>query len=1184
MAADVESMTRARPASIGGRYRIVEQLGAGGMGVVYRALDRLSGDHVALKSVTAAVEQLDFAHGAPDGLTIAEARHDLGASMDDKTVVLDPEETLASPRGTAPSPTPAPSKMRALANEFKTLASLRHPNIISVLDYGFDRDRSPFYTMELLEDSQTLLEAARQRNFDDKMKMLVEVLRALSYLHRRDIVHRDLKPGNVMVHGEVKVLDFGLAVRVGHDKDSGGTLTHVAPEVLKGKRATAAADLYAVGILAYEMLAGRHPFSRRQRSRLMRDHLSREPDLDCLGVGDQLKDVIRRLLSKRPRERWQNAEEVIRALTTAAEVDLPTETVKTRESFLQTAEFVDRYHERAELVRALQGAVRDGRGGIWLIEGESGIGKSRLLDEIRTEALVLGAAVAQGHASPHRGAHHIWRGPLQLLTLNTPLSDDEGGVLQVLLPDLGQLLERTLPEVELTPQTAREEMLGAIRSVLARQKWPTLLLLEDLHWAPDCVEVLQGLSAELSNVPLVVVATYRGEEAVDLAETLANNQTMHLEPLATGDISDLTRSMIGPQGDQRELLDFLEENTGGNAFFIVETVRALAEEAGGLGRVASSQLPRTVQASGIDDVVQRRLSLVPTEHRGFVRLAAALGRELDVRLLERLTGVEQTSSGLRVLEELALLEIRENVWRFSHDRFRQALLEEIADDERRQHHRSIAEAIEELYGATDDTATTLAHHFGRAGDLDRETGYSAQAGAAALARGAYRDAIELLARAVDNWPALSDPDPEAELDVLLRYGSVLIAARGWSAPEVKATYDRAVDLARELGRELQVAPALIGLAKFHYLLCELSRTRSLSEQCLELADSSGDPIVRQHALLMLGEAGVWVGEFWKDPDYPEKIARLHDPKQAPLHISLFGQDSLVTSMVSSSWGTWMLGLPEKALETSREAMALARQDDNPFSLAIAHQLCSWLHQLRREPRETVLHAGQLAELSQEHGFVAFEAMASMLHAWGMAQLAHQRGIGSPNQGTKTAGTKVYYLDADPDATLEAAIRETSPQAEVERIRAGLEQWHGIGAQLGTTFYVALLSDACRVAGDAETGLAAIDGALAPESPLEERCYLSELHRLRGELLLQKSAAPSAIEASLRTALEIAGEQRARSFQLRAATSLASFYQRRDRPEEARKVLGEIYQSLVGHGATHDLRAASSLLTTLDTEA
>lgn len=213
------------------RYRMLDKIGSGGMGVVYRVVDRLNQLIVALKDV----------HVKPDDLTFERS-------------------TISGSDGTT----------LALANEFQLLASLRHPYIISVIDFGFDSIGQPFFTMELLDKPQPITEAAKGQPLETKIRLAVQLLQALEYLHRRQVLHRDLKPDNVLVtaDGTVKVLDFGLAIDVeilrdSHDPEAiSGTLAFIAPELLRGQPASISSDLYAFGLILYEILADSFPYRR----------------------------------------------------------------------------------------------------------------------------------------------------------------------------------------------------------------------------------------------------------------------------------------------------------------------------------------------------------------------------------------------------------------------------------------------------------------------------------------------------------------------------------------------------------------------------------------------------------------------------------------------------------------------------------------------------------------------------------------------------------------------------------------------------------------------------------------------------------------------------------------------------------------------------------------------------------
>jgi serine/threonine protein kinase len=182
------------------------------------------------------------------------------------------------------------------------LATLRHPHIINVLDYGFDDQRQPYFTLELLENAETILEATQEQPLVAQVQLLVQLLQALAYLHRRGVLHRDLKPGNVLVvYSQVKLLDFGLATMHDAAADKSGTLAYMAPEILSGEQANEATDLYGVGMIAYELFAGRYPFDTQDLNKLSDDIMHTTPDLSSGAVDQKVKPILERLLA-RPRQ------------------------------------------------------------------------------------------------------------------------------------------------------------------------------------------------------------------------------------------------------------------------------------------------------------------------------------------------------------------------------------------------------------------------------------------------------------------------------------------------------------------------------------------------------------------------------------------------------------------------------------------------------------------------------------------------------------------------------------------------------------------------------------------------------------------------------------------------------------------------------------------------------------------
>src|SRR5258708_18079243 len=311
------------------------------MGAVYGATAGLSGETVGLKRVTAMRQDIRSRRAVMSTRT-APASH--------------------------PSDTSDPRV--ALAQEFETLASLRHPNIISVLDYGFDEEKQPYSTMNLLENSQPFSVAARGKPLEAQIGLLIQMLQALAYLHRRGILHRDLKPANVMVtDGQVKVLDFRLAlVRSRATVETGettvGTSAYMAPELLAEQLPSPESDLYAVGIIAYEMFTGRHPFNIANLMDLINDTLHIVPNYSVAGITPPFVPVLSQLLAKNPADRYPDAHAVIVAFSEAAGMPLPRESAAIRDSFLQAAHFVGRKAELTQLTNAL-GQTLKNAGGAW---------------------------------------------------------------------------------------------------------------------------------------------------------------------------------------------------------------------------------------------------------------------------------------------------------------------------------------------------------------------------------------------------------------------------------------------------------------------------------------------------------------------------------------------------------------------------------------------------------------------------------------------------------------------------------------------------------------------------------------------------------------------------------------------------------------------------------------------------
>lgn len=772
---------------IANRYRIVEEIGIGGTSVVFRAFDRFTKEMIALKQMKYVLK--------------SDAIPSKSASDTSHTLAL----------------------------EFRALASLRHPHIVSVLDYGLDEHKHPYLAMQLVENSQTITDYALDLSTADKVQLTIQMLQALTYLHRRGIIHRDLKPGNVMVNdvGMVKMMDFGLAVNMqltwtGENQSLSGTIAYMAPELFQDIPATVQSDLFAVGIIIYELFVGKYPYQIKNTAMLLYSLLSEKADTSMLD--SKFANLLDTLLAKNPAERYRSAQEVIEALCDATKLPLPDESASVRESFLQASLFVGREQELSTLRRAFERIVNDetetseqeeALGSAWLVAGESGIGKSRLIDEVRIRAIMKGALVLRGWGIMDGGQpYQLWREPMRRLAIATALDDMQAGVLMDIVPDIAELLNRDIPPIpSLEGRAQHSRLLAVILEIFSQLDSPTVLIMEDLQWAIESLELLKSLSKIVDNLPLVIIGSYRTDDPGILENLLPGAQLLQLLPLSMAEIEELSQSMLGKVRNQHQILNIMQQETGGNALFMIEIVRALAEEAGSLHEIGNVTLPQSVVAGGMRAIIRRRLSHIPDWGEPLIKLAAVIERKLDLQLLIAIQEHPLAQSmilpegmslddWLSACSEAAVLELIENNWYFSHNKLREVLLDDLEDDERKLLNRIVAESLELTYSNERDRALTILEHWYLAGDLDKELSYVKTATDMMINLAAdFAGARRLLNRVLDQ---LAEDDPRRIMPLIqlsetfhrIDYHQGETIAR--AALELARTVDRKSEIARSL--------------------------------------------------------------------------------------------------------------------------------------------------------------------------------------------------------------------------------------------------------------------------------------------------------------------------------------------------------------------------------------------------
>lgn len=848
---------------INARYELQRELGRGGMGVVYAAFDRLTKQPVALKQVVLQPAALAF-----QSLSVYNDPH------------------------------------IALAREFQTLASLRHPHIVSVLDYGFhqvDAVVTPFFTMELLSDALDIKAFGAALSQTGKVQVLIQMLSALAYLHRRGILHRDLKPANVLVRppsiatGDdkaiVKVMDFGLAATVNqmHTQADGllsGTLAYLAPEVLQQHAAPSVqSDLFAFGLIAYEVFTGQHPFADDNLTVMLMGLMEREADVTVFD--DPLAQWFGTMLAKSPTERPPDAFAALDAFCQAVGYAQPPEAQAVRESFLQASNFVGRDVELKQLKAALSafkasssddvvGEAVDTRQAFYLVGGESGVGKTRLIDELRTLALVDGLQVLRGQAVDGGGLpFQAWRSVLRQAVLMVDFDHEADAltvsILKALVPDIDDLLGYAVTNPPaVVGQTQQNRLVFAIVDVFKRLPHRTLLMLEDLQWANESLMPLQQMLKVAEQLPnVLVVATYRSDERPDLPQILAGFDVMMLSRLSRETISELSSAMLGEAGQNPQLVDLLANETEGNTFFMLEVVRALAEEAGRLADIGSMTLPRQILTGGMQAVLRRRLQRVPQADQPLLQRAAVAGRQIDRQLLQHIMPDADIDGWLYRAEAAAVLTVQNNQWQFAHDKLREATLQNVSDAQRAHLHRDIATTIEAIYPDNADYNEALLDHWHEAGDVDKAMQYLQPVAQylVEIAAG-YHRAQTLLERGLANL----GPD-DSRRPVLMNWLAYSLMRQGEHAAAVDML--KAVQtLAQTHANQHEMAYSLYLLGNIMQEKSDYVQARDYYQQGLALFRQLDDQVHIARSLIQLGSTAQDQAQYAPAQDYFEQALAL----------------------------------------------------------------------------------------------------------------------------------------------------------------------------------------------------------------------------------------------------------------------------------------------------------------------
>jgi TOMM system kinase/cyclase fusion protein len=814
---------------------------------------------------------------------------------------------------------------------------------------------------------------------------------------------------------------------------------------------------------------------------------------------------------------------------------------------------------RAEELALLTGVwtrAQAGASAAIVVSGEPGIGKSRLVRELRR--LVPARSWLECRCMPEN--QHTPLRPISdliasldrsLEALLTRYGFDVAETLPLLATALSLPLDATVEAPALTPERQKELVLDTLLRLLfaVAHEHPVAFVVEDLHWAdPTTLELLSLLMRESQ------VAGDRGADPTPAIATVCTTRggfsvpaggvsTVYLTGLARPDVETLVRALLDDAVVPREVIDQVVRHAEGVPLFVEEVARMLAESG-----------PRDDDAFGIPsslrDLLATRFDSLSPGARDLMQTAAVLGREFTDELLRTCAAKEETlvRAELRELADAGILlrrrSVRQSSWAFKHMLLRDAAYETMIRSTRRALHRRAAETLHSLFADVEaQRPELLAHHLELAGDPLGSADYWKAAGDRSMTRGAFVEAVQQFERGLAGLERLPENDARwrSELAIGESYALALLATRGYSAPEVETAYHRFVGVCDRLGQDAPTR-VLYGLWSVRLTRADRDGTAELLPRWKRLADRQGDPV---SMLTWHGTSGVVAfldGDLVRARDEMRSSLRWYDTDGYREYVRQYGYDGGLYNFAYLAWSLQLLGEPDAARAMIEEVRSRAQANGSPYGIALA--LC--FRALIARDQGDVATAIDVADRA------IAQAMDQKLYYW-LGSVTCLRGW--------------------------AAIRDGDAAAGIAQVEHGLALFDLIGLRASYGYHLAALAEGHLASGAVEPGLAAVDRALELCATTLDRFYEPELLRLRGELLRRRGDLGGA-EGWMRRSLELGAARQGRWFELRAATSLARLLHERDDRREAHGVLSTVYGTFREGFETGDLRAARELLAAL----
>jgi predicted ATPase/class 3 adenylate cyclase len=828
--------------------------------------------------------------------------------------------------------------------------------------------------------------------------------------------------------------------------------------------------------------------------------------------------------------------------------------------------------EEFELLLRRWSRVKTGEGQVVLLSGEAGIGKSRLTAALldclagephtrlrylcspqRTDSALypINGQMERAAGLAHDDTPRVKLDKLDAVLALTSTSIEDAGLFAEMLsvPNDGRY-----PALELAPQQRRQRTLQALTSqmeVLARQN-PVLMIFEDAHWTdPTSLEVLGLVVDRIQSLPVLLIVTFRPEfEPPWIGRPHVSALT--LNRLTQRDVVVMIDRVVGSKPLPPNIRQDIIERTDGIPLFVEEMTKAVLEAVSeGEARRTAAAVPSLDPAvpASLHASLMARLDRLGPPAKEVAQVGAAIGREFSYELL--LSVAQRNSTELNgALHQLVSAELifrrgmpPDAEYTFKHALVQDAAYSTLLRAPRQKLHARIAKVLEQLFPERASIEPELlAHHFTKAGQAEIAISYWLKAGGRAAERSADEEAVRHLRRGLEILMTLPDSTQKdrQELDFQLALGTPLAARHGYGNPLVGAARDRAIALCEKLGDTQHLLPSLYGQYAYCIASGRIPKALEYSERCQSLAAHTGDRLARLIAHRAMGASLLEIGEFEAARAQLEQILTIDKAEMDQSLSVLYVADPHASGLAYLALSLWALGYPDQAVAARQKAIKYSMDANQANTSAIVG-----------------IYAG--AQLSLLLG--KMEDVKSYVENLN-ARLESRVPLWAISCGQILRGWAIGCAEQLEDGI---ALMKHGIHAAEEQVRFHSPHYHSLLAILQAR------------AGDMQDSLSAIRKAKELIAETGEYLWHADVLRIEGELRLLFGGSIKEAEASFVQALEVARQQQAKSWELRAAMSMARLWRDQGKRQQARDLLAPMYGWFTEGFDTLDLKEAKAFL-------